>query len=152
MIPQPSTPTLPIFAMSAPRSAVKDRRAYESRRANAQKCTVHTGGTTYGEHCSAGRYAWFVEEVIGMKCGSCGHSNREGAKFCGGCGTPLGGPAVCPGCGADTVAGQRFCDSCGQPLAPAASSAQPAAGSVALSAPVGQGRYEVLRFLGEGTR
>src|SRR3990170_2614870 len=50
-----------------------------------------------------------------MRCPSCGHENREAARFCEECGTT---PAsACPSCGAELRPSARFCDSCGQPVA-----------------------------------
>ena len=64
-----------------------------------------------------------------MECPSCGAANREGAKFCASCGTPLG--LACPSCGAPYEPGQGFCDECGTALtaapAPARAVVQPAA-------------------------
>src|SRR4051794_37268321 len=54
----------------------------------------------------------------GVRCDSCGHVNREGAKFCAGCGTSLEKVLACPSCGAEHPAGERFCDECGAQLAP----------------------------------
>ena len=51
-----------------------------------------------------------------MNCPSCGHENREGAAFCGGCGQSLAGEQRCPQCDSPNPAGQRFCDSCGNSL------------------------------------
>jgi hypothetical protein len=34
-----------------------------------------------------------------MDCSSCGHPNREGARFCAQCATPLIERVVCPSCG-----------------------------------------------------
>ena len=48
-----------------------------------------------------------------MTCQSCGHENREGAKFCGACAASLAGDPVCSSCGARNPAGQKFCDECG---------------------------------------
>ena len=50
-----------------------------------------------------------------MLCPSCGHENREGARFCDGCGALLA--PVCPSCGAPVRPSARFCDSCGQRVA-----------------------------------
>jgi hypothetical protein len=61
----------------------------------------------------------------GMDCRSCGHSNREGARFCAECGTPLGEPMVCASCGAANPPSARFCDACGQPLSTAPLPATP---------------------------
>src|SRR5919206_2449909 len=46
-----------------------------------------------------------------MHCASCGTDNRSSAKFCHGCGAPLG--LACPTCGAPYAAGHLFCDQCG---------------------------------------
>jgi class 3 adenylate cyclase/tetratricopeptide (TPR) repeat protein len=51
-----------------------------------------------------------------MDCPSCGYANPAGARFCGGCATPLGDPRGCPSCGSPNPAGQRFCNSCGRAL------------------------------------
>ena len=48
-----------------------------------------------------------------MKCRACGHENREGAKFCRECASPLADATSCPNCGMPTERGQKFCDSCG---------------------------------------
>jgi class 3 adenylate cyclase/tetratricopeptide (TPR) repeat protein len=55
-----------------------------------------------------------------MDCPSCGHPNPAGARFCGGCATPLQGSSTCPRCGAANASGQRFCNACGQALEGAA--------------------------------
>lgn len=52
---------------------------------------------------------------MGTICGSCGESNRDGARFCAACGgrvTPR-----CATCDADLADGARFCDACGAPVA-----------------------------------
>ena len=53
-----------------------------------------------------------------MDCISCGHSNRDQAKFCEGCGASL--RRSCPECGAELRPEARFCDACGAALKPAA--------------------------------
>ncbi len=53
-----------------------------------------------------------------MRCSSCGSENREGRKFCAGCGGALG--LACAACGANNQPGERFCGECGKPLAGAA--------------------------------
>ncbi len=72
-----------------------------------------------------------------MKCGQCGNENREGARFCDSCGSPLAVAVGAEG-GAPT------------PIEP------PAAALAALTedAPgeIGGARFEVIGFLGEGTR
>ncbi len=51
-----------------------------------------------------------------VSCPSCGSQNREGSRFCGGCGGSLAAQAVCPSCGAANSAGQGFCNQCGAAL------------------------------------
>ena len=46
-----------------------------------------------------------------MDCPSCGHENRDAAKFCLGCGERFS--SACASCHADLPAGARFCDECG---------------------------------------
>jgi class 3 adenylate cyclase len=50
-----------------------------------------------------------------MKCPECQFENREGAKFCKGCGTNL--EAACSECGTVYDLGSKFCDECGYSLA-----------------------------------
>jgi Double zinc ribbon len=49
-----------------------------------------------------------------MRCPACGNENRDGAKFCRGCGTSF--QSTCPKCGAHLSQEDRFCDSCGHRL------------------------------------
>jgi class 3 adenylate cyclase/tetratricopeptide (TPR) repeat protein len=51
-----------------------------------------------------------------MDCPSCGHSNREGARFCAECATPLSETVTCPSCGTGLPPAARHCDSCGHAL------------------------------------
>ena len=55
---------------------------------------------------------------MSVTCSTCGQDNREGRKFCDGCGARLA--AVCPGCGAIDP-GERFCGECGALLTTMAS-------------------------------
>jgi class 3 adenylate cyclase/tetratricopeptide (TPR) repeat protein len=55
-----------------------------------------------------------------MDCPSCGHPNREGARFCAECATPLVEPVTCPSCGTAHPPATKYCDGCGQALADAA--------------------------------
>src|SRR3954454_1451534 len=48
-------------------------------------------------------------------CGSCGADNPGEFRFCGSCGTALGGPG-CPSCGFVNPVGQHFCGQCGTRL------------------------------------
>jgi len=47
-------------------------------------------------------------------CGSCGHENAPGQKFCGECGNTLSD--ACPSCGTVNAPGQKFCGECGTPV------------------------------------
>ncbi|MBL8072753.1 MAG: AAA family ATPase [Nitrospira sp.] len=49
-----------------------------------------------------------------MHCSHCRAENREGARFCRECGTPLA--MACQRCGLIIEPGSRFCDGCGSPL------------------------------------
>ena len=49
-----------------------------------------------------------------MRCSKCGSENRETAKFCDGCGSPI--EAQCASCGTLNRAGARLCDGCGTAL------------------------------------
>lgn len=49
-----------------------------------------------------------------MKCSKCQSENREGAKFCQGCGSEL--ELTCPSCGQPLQPNARFCDECGKDL------------------------------------
>ncbi len=65
-----------------------------------------------------------------MRCSKCGAENREGAKFCKDCATPI--LAKCTHCGATSQPGSKFCDECAAPL-----TATPSASNPAASAPIG---------------
>jgi class 3 adenylate cyclase/ketosteroid isomerase-like protein len=49
-----------------------------------------------------------------VECPGCGFENREGKRFCVGCGTPLA--VRCPGCSCEVDPGEKFCGECGTPL------------------------------------
>jgi class 3 adenylate cyclase/tetratricopeptide (TPR) repeat protein len=52
-----------------------------------------------------------------LLCASCGRENREGRKFCVGCGRPLAVELTCAACGAPYEPDESFCGDCGAPLA-----------------------------------
>ncbi len=86
-----------------------------------------------------------------MRCPSCEHDNRDGARFCDGCGGALA--PQCAQCGADLRPSARFCDACGQATgANTAAATHTPAPSPALPASFASGRYVVKGFLGEGGR
>jgi class 3 adenylate cyclase/tetratricopeptide (TPR) repeat protein len=49
-----------------------------------------------------------------MRCSKCGSDNREGAKFCRECASPLS--TKCAACGSLNQPGAKFCDECGASL------------------------------------
>ena len=49
-----------------------------------------------------------------MRCVGCGQENREGRKFCAGCGARL--VVACPACGKANEPGEKFCGECGAEL------------------------------------
>jgi class 3 adenylate cyclase/tetratricopeptide (TPR) repeat protein len=73
-------------------------------------------------------------------CSSCGADNREGARFCGECGSPLA--AACPTCGAPNPPDKRFCDQCGSELV----GAQATPSSPARTAPTSERRLVSVLF------
>jgi len=68
-----------------------------------------------------------------MNCGNCGRVNRDGSRFCVGCGNPLA--RRCPGCGEETEPDASFCGSCGSPLAATPARHSPAPAAAAHGAP-----------------
>jgi len=49
-----------------------------------------------------------------LNCAACGEANREGRKFCGGCGARLA--LTCAACGEANEPGEKFCGECGGSL------------------------------------
>ena len=95
-----------------------------------------------------------------MNCPSCGCENPDSAKFCGDCATPLSASVVCAACGTENPRNQRFCHECAGPLsastsaaaASQASGAPPAPSETDTPASIAEGRYQLMRFLGEGAK
>jgi adenylate cyclase len=50
-------------------------------------------------------------------CASCGRENREGRKFCVGCGQSLAVELTCASCGSPYAPDESFCGECGTALA-----------------------------------
>jgi hypothetical protein len=82
-----------------------------------------------------------------VKCPSCGHENREGAKFCIACAQPLEAEITCPKCGHVNPQSAKFCEKCAQPLVEAPTPSRPPSSQPTSFA---GGRYQVKKFLGEG--
>jgi class 3 adenylate cyclase len=70
-----------------------------------------------------------------MRCTSCGSENREGRKFCAGCGVPLS--VACPACGTTNEPGENFCGECGASLRSTAGADQPRAAAVGAAGRIG---------------
>ena len=100
-----------------------------------------------------------------MNCPDCQRENRADARFCDSCGGPL--VRSCPGCERELRSDAAFCDSCGLRIGGIGSSA--AGATVASTDAIAQqkredapsstsgrflagGRYELVRFLGEGAK
>jgi class 3 adenylate cyclase/tetratricopeptide (TPR) repeat protein len=62
-----------------------------------------------------------MEDQGTLRCPSCGHGNREEARFCDGCGGPLA--RTCAACGMSLRPAARFCDGCGEPVSRSATAA-----------------------------
>src|SRR5579862_989653 len=73
-----------------------------------------------------------------MRCPACDLDNREGRKFCAGCGAELGW--ACAKCGYANAAGEGFCGGCGQ------TNSKPAAASAALDKPSDERRHVAILF------
>ena len=101
---------------------------------------------------AAGTLGATNERGLPMQCPSCGHENRDEAKFCRGCGETFAVDLSCPSCGAVYEQGQRFCDECGQGLARPSAVGTGTAPSAPADQPTSfaDGRYQVKEFLGEG--
>ncbi|MEA2461035.1 MAG: hypothetical protein QOH90_1212, partial [Actinomycetota bacterium] len=79
-----------------------------------------------------------------MFCDQCGTENRDGAKFCKGCGSTLTETSVCSSCGAALEPGAVFCDECGTPTNAAATGATTRASSPAAQPVAERRRVSVL--------
>jgi class 3 adenylate cyclase/tetratricopeptide (TPR) repeat protein len=67
-----------------------------------------------------------------VRCASCAHENRAGARFCEGCGARLAG--LCSSCGGELGETARFCAGCGQAVGDAASTGADSGSSVSSDA------------------
>ena len=53
---------------------------------------------------------------MAKNCPTCGTANRDNARFCSSCATPLVHELVCPTCGTNNAPTARFCNQCATPL------------------------------------
>jgi ABC-type glycerol-3-phosphate transport system substrate-binding protein len=81
-------------------------------------------------------------------CPQCGFTNKDTARFCQQCATPLVAEISCPSCGTKNPAQARFCLHCATPLR----GQTPQGGITGLLAAntMLTGRYTILRRLGKG--
>jgi class 3 adenylate cyclase/predicted ATPase len=83
-----------------------------------------------------------------MRCPSCDHDNRPGAKFCEACAAPLN--PVCVHCGAERRPTAKFCDACGAsvsvPAAPSPATPPELTPAAPGPAPAGERRQLTVLF------
>ena len=82
-------------------------------------------------------------------CPSCGLANRDNARFCSTCATPLVQELVCPSCGTRNVATARFCHQCATPLAGATSQVGLGTGLLPPQSMLAN-RYIIFQKVGQG--
>jgi len=84
-----------------------------------------------------------------MICPNCGAVNRDGARFCLSCATPLAQELICSSCGTRNAPTARFCLRCGSRLAGVRS---PAGLGTGLLPPQSMlaGRYIIVQKVGQG--
>ena len=88
-----------------------------------------------------------------FSCPRCGYENRDAAKFCGECAQPLATTVACVACGTQNPRGRRFCDECGGALdSPRREASAPAPAARSEPDQLAGGRYQLVRFLGEGAK
>ena len=82
-------------------------------------------------------------------CPSCGLANRDNARFCSSCATPLVQELACPSCGTRNVPTARFCHQCATSLAGAT---YPVGLGTGLLPPKGMlaNRYIIVQKVGQG--
>ena len=82
-------------------------------------------------------------------CPTCGLANREEARFCSSCATPLVQELICPSCGTRNMPTARFCHQCATPLAGAT---YPVGLGTGLLPPQSMlaGRYLIVKRVGQG--
>ena len=78
-----------------------------------------------------------------MQCSKCGSDNRQGARFCMECASPL--QVKCPACGALSLPAAKFCDVCSTALFAGGAAAKAGAASIGLSA-MGERRHLTVLF------
>jgi serine/threonine-protein kinase len=82
-------------------------------------------------------------------CLRCGASNRDAARFCSKCSTPLRQTTVCPNCGASCSPTARFCSRCGWSLQATVPPYGLGTGRLPANAML-KNRYIIIRKIGQG--
>ena len=82
-------------------------------------------------------------------CPNCGLANRDDARFCSSCATPLVQELVCPSCGTRHVPTARFCHQCATPLAGATYPVGLGTGLLSPQSMLAH-RYIVVQKIGQG--
>src|SRR5262245_366893 len=95
----------------APPRATRSTSALSRLRASLTCIGWEGIGNLVQQSCSNNKAPPGVDTVT---CASCGQENREGRKFCSGCGTPLA--VACSACGTENEPGESFCGECGASL------------------------------------
>lgn len=80
----------------------------ESRTTVCPSCGQPAGTGKFCNNCGA--------PLAMNKCPNCGATLALGVKFCGECGSAVGGKKLCPNCGAENEPGMKFCGECGTKL------------------------------------
>src|SRR5215471_17204812 len=78
-----------------------------------------------------------------MQCSKCGSDNRQGARFCMECASPLS--KKCPACGVLGLPGAKFCDVCSTALFDMAAATDAGTAPIGLSA-IGERRHLTVLF------
>ncbi|MFB0537522.1 MAG: protein kinase [Anaerolineae bacterium] len=82
-------------------------------------------------------------------CPQCGAANRDTARFCSRCSTPLTPAAVCPNCGSSCSPTARFCSGCGWSLQTTTPPYGLGTGRLPAKAML-KNRYIIIRKIGQG--
>ncbi|MGE5296228.1 MAG: zinc-ribbon domain-containing protein [Solirubrobacterales bacterium] len=82
--------------------------------AEETKDSVKTLASAVGEGLRAGSPA--ATAAAQVRCHKCNRVNPADAKFCSGCGAPLGKTKACPTCNELNDPDAKFCDNCGRPM------------------------------------
>ena len=83
-------------------------------------------------------------------CPHCGMTNRDTARFCGGCSRPLVQEVICPVCGAVNMPVARFCHQCAAPLPSGGPVTGPGGTGLLPANTLLNNRYLIIQKIGQG--